>query len=86
MTIDELIEMAEDARVELGGDAEVRVAYQRNYPIRGTVEKITIPQSEEPYATNEQAAGQENDGRMLWIAVGAVSDGENSYGPSWAWA
>lgn len=32
MTIDELIELAQDARERLGGDAQVRIAYQPGYP------------------------------------------------------
>jgi len=32
VTIDELIKLAQDARVDLGGDAQVRIAYQPGYP------------------------------------------------------
>ena len=32
MTIDELIELAAEAREDLGGDAQVRIAYQPGYP------------------------------------------------------
>lgn len=84
MTIDELIEMASDARDQLGGDAEVRIAYQPNYPLRGDLVAVTVPE-EDPYDEGECAAGQENDERMLWLAAGAVSYGENPYGPAWAW-
>jgi hypothetical protein len=84
MTIDELISELEEARDELGGEAEVRVAYQQNYPLRGAVAAVTVP-GEEPYDEGESAPGQDNDANMCWIAVGSVPYPENSYGPSWAW-
>jgi hypothetical protein len=34
MTIDQLSELAQDAREDLGGDAPVRIAYQPGYPLR----------------------------------------------------
>ena len=37
MTIDELIELAPDAREDLGGDAQVRIAYQPGYPLRAAL-------------------------------------------------
>lgn len=43
MTIDELIEELENARDDLGGHAEVRIAYQQNYPLRGTIARVTAP-------------------------------------------
>jgi hypothetical protein len=84
MTIDQLIEAAQEAREELGGDAEIRVAYQSNYPIRGILQAVTVPQ-EDPYPEDESAAGQEDDGLMLWLAVGPAPYHENPYGPAWAW-
>jgi integrase len=84
MTIDQLIEAATEARDELGGDAEVRLCWQPEYPIRGTLEAVTVPESD-PYDEGEIAAGQENDSRMLWLAAGAVPYGENPYASSWAW-
>jgi hypothetical protein len=85
MTIDQLIEAATEARDELGGDAEIRIAWQPDYPIRGTLQAVTVPESDDPYEEGESAAGQENDGHMLWLAAGAVGYGENPYGPAWAW-
>lgn len=37
MTIDELIELAENARQDLGGHAQVRIAYQPGYPLRAAL-------------------------------------------------
>jgi hypothetical protein len=85
MTIDQLIEAAQEACEELGGDAGVRIAYQQNYPLRGTLQAVTVPESDDPYEEGGMAAGQENDSRMLWLAVGSVEYGENPYGPESAW-
>lgn len=85
MTIDDLIAELEDARENLGGDAEVRVAYQENYPLRGTVARVTVPEDEDPYDEGERAVGQDADGGMVWIAVGSAPYDENPYGPRWAW-
>jgi hypothetical protein len=85
-TLDELISELEDAREDLGGGAEVRVAYQQSYPLRGTVACVTIPPDpDDPYPADERAPGQEEDGRMVWLAVGSAPYRENPYGPEWAW-
>lgn len=47
MNIAELIDRLEDARASLGDEAEVRIAYQPNWPLRGTVAAVTIPQDDE---------------------------------------
>jgi hypothetical protein len=65
MTIDELIDLAAEAREELGGDAQVRIAYQPGYPIRAALRYVTIPPGaglDDLYAQDETAAGQENEG------------------------
>jgi hypothetical protein len=85
MTIDMMIEQLEEAKEDLGGDAEVRVAYQQSYPLRGTVSRVTVPESDDPYGDNELAVGQDGDAKMLWIAVGSAPYDENPYGPRWAW-
>ncbi|HEY1619816.1 MAG TPA: hypothetical protein VGG25_19495 [Streptosporangiaceae bacterium] len=88
MTIDELIELAVEAREDLGGGAQVRVAYQRGYPLRTALQYVTVPYSTDPaelYGPDETAAGQENDGRFLWLVAGELPDRENPYAPGWAW-
>ncbi len=84
-TIDDLIAELEEARETLGGDAEVRVAYQPNWPLRGTIARVTVAEFDDPYAEGETAPGQEKDGKLLWIAVGSAPYDENPYGPRWAW-
>jgi hypothetical protein len=86
--IDELIELAEEARDDLGGDAQVRIALQPAYPIRAALRCVTIPRSADPhalYGPDETAAGQGNDERFLWLAAGDLPEGENPYAPQWAW-
>ena len=88
MTIDELIELATEAREDLGGDAQVRIAYQPGYPLRAALGFVTIPYSTDPdelYGPDEQAAGQQHDGTFLWLAAGDLPDQENPYAPGWAW-
>ena len=88
MTIDELIELASEAREDLGGDAEVRIASQPGWPLRAALACVTIPHSTDPsglYGADETAAGQEKDGTFLWLATGDLPDGENPYAPEWAW-
>ena len=88
MTIDELIELASEAREDLGGDAEVRIASQPGWPLRAALACITVPRSTGPsglYGADETAAGQEKDGTFLWLAAGDLPDGENPYAPGWAW-
>jgi hypothetical protein len=88
MTIDELIALAEEAREDLGGDAQVRIACQPGYPVRAALQYVTIPHSTDPgelYSPAETARGQESDGTFLWLATGDLPDGENPYAPGWAW-
>ena len=47
MTINELIELASEAREDLGGDAEVRIASQPGYPL-ASLAYMTIPHSTDP--------------------------------------
>lgn len=88
MTIDELIALAEEAREDLGGDAQVRIACQPGYPVRAALQYVTIPFSADPgelYGPDETVPGQQNDGTFLWLATGDLPDGENPYAPGWAW-
>ena len=88
MTIDQLIELAVEAREDLGGGAQVRIACQRGYPVRAALQYVTVPPSTDPaelYGPDETAAGQENDGTFLWLAAGDLPDRENPYAPEWAW-
>jgi hypothetical protein len=88
MTIDQLIELAREARQDLGGDAQVRLACQRGYPQRAALQYVTVPPGTGPadlYGPDETAAGQQRDGTFLWLAAGDLPDRENPYAPGWAW-
>lgn len=88
-TIDQLITELEAAREDLGGDAEVRVAYQRSYPLRLGITGVRVPDSsnaEEIYDFEHSAAGQERDGTFCWLAADQPDAPENPYGPDWAWS
>jgi hypothetical protein len=88
MTIDALIELATEAREDLGGDAQVRIAYQPGYPLRAALRYVTVPYCTDPeelYGPDETAAGQKNDGTFLWLAMGDLPGGESPYAPGWAW-
>ena len=70
MTIDELMELASEARENLGGDAEVRIASQPGWPLRAALACVTIPHSTDPsdlYDPDEIAAGQ-REGRDVPVA------------------
>lgn len=94
MTIDQLIAALEEARemAPRGGDTEVRVAYQPNYPIAGTIQAVSVA---DPYDLDDEAieAGvtereldlDGHDGK-LWIGVGSMPYNENPYGPQFAWS
>jgi hypothetical protein len=89
MTIGDLIQQLEEARDDLGGDPEVRIAYQPNWPLRAAVAYVTIPPCSDPgdlYGEGEAAPGQDKDGRFCWIAASdAAPWDENPYAPRWAW-
>lgn len=85
MTIDQVIEQLSEARDVLGGEADVRAAFQPSWPMRGTISYVTVANSDDPYGDGETAPGQENDTKMVWLALGSVDYGENPYGPRWAW-
>ncbi|HEX6453800.1 MAG TPA: hypothetical protein VF060_30590 [Trebonia sp.] len=60
---DELIALAEEAREDLGGDAEVRIAC---YPVRAALQYVTIPHSTDPgelYGPDETAPASSTTAR-----------------------
>jgi hypothetical protein len=85
MTIDDLISELEEARDALGGQAEVRIAYQPSWPLRAALAHVTVPLDDQ-YEEGEWAAGQDRDSGMLWLAAGSeLPWDENPYAPRWAW-
>lgn len=43
MTLDQLIELLEDAREEVGGEAAIMCAFQPSYPLRADLRGIVTP-------------------------------------------
>ena len=79
MTIDELIERLEDYRDELGGDAEVRLMTQQNWPFENTVAGLASGQE-----INERDDGDDedvDDDRVVFIVEGQ----QLGYGSKLAW-
>jgi hypothetical protein len=88
MTLDELISELETAREDMGGDAEVRVAHNENWPVRATVARVTTPTAPDAdylYSDDERAYGQDEDGNMVWLATDSAPYSESPYAPKWAW-
>jgi hypothetical protein len=79
MTIDELIERLEDYRDELGGDTEVRLMTQQNWPFENTVAGLASGQE-----INERDDGDDedvDDDRVVFIVEGQ----QLGYGSKLAW-
>jgi len=79
MTLGELIESLEDLRdnSDEGSEMEVRIAYQRNYPLAGTVAGV---------ADSREFEDNEDGRAVAWIATGDIGWDENPYASSEVWA
>lgn len=79
MTIDELIGHLEDAKRDMGGEAEVHVSYQPSYPLAGHITAVTIPQ--------DKRVGDfgSKDDQSQWLWLGIEQDYETPYAPRWSW-
>jgi hypothetical protein len=78
MTIGELIEALEDIRDSspTGSETEVRIAYQRNYPLAATVAGVT---------DSREFENSEDEQPVAWIATGEIGWDESPYASSEAW-
>ena len=88
MTIDELIERLEEYRDEIGGDAEVRLMTQQNWPFENTVCGLASgseinDSSDDDEEEDEQEDDDENtaDRSVLYIVEG----NQIGYGTKQAW-
>lgn len=82
MTINELIERLEDYRDEIGGDAEVRLMTQQQWPFENKI--VGLAATSEIHETNEDEEDCESDGDepdLLYIVEG----GQIGYGTKRAW-
>ena len=79
MTIDQLIERLEDYRDELGGDTEVRLMTQQNWPFENTVAGLASGAE-----INDRDDGDDedvDDDSVLFIVEGQ----QHGYGSKRAW-
>ena len=79
MTIDELIERLEDYRETLGGDTNVRLMTQQNWPFENEI--VGLASGEE---INERDDGEDedvDDDRVVFIVEGQ----QRGYGSKRAW-
>lgn len=86
MNINELISMLEDYRDEIGGDAEVRLMTQQNWPFENSIHGL-VSGNQINEATNEDEGdddeyeGDVEDDRVLYIVEGR----QLGYGTKLAW-
>lgn len=85
MNLDKLIEILTDYRDELGGDAEVRLMTQQNWPFENRICGLTSGQ-EINDATDEDAEDDDDDQDVAEESiVYIVEGGQICYGSKRAW-
>ena len=73
MTIDELIARLEDYRDELGGDAEVRLMTQQNWPFENSIYGLASGAEINDYDEDDEDGGDDDDASedaVLFIVEG----------------
>lgn len=90
MTINELISMLEDYRDEIGGDAEVRLMTQQNWPFENSIHGLvsgnqineaTNEDEDEDEGDDDEYEGDVEDDGVLYIVEGR----QLGYGTKLAW-
>lgn len=86
MTLGELIEALTDLRDSHseGDTLEVRIAYQRNYPLAATV--LGVADSSDFDVDMDDVATIPTVEPVVWIATGEVGWDENPYATEQVWA
>jgi hypothetical protein len=84
MTLDNLIEILNDYREELGGDAEVRLMTQQNWPFENRICGVTSGRDMND-ATNEEMDEDEAEDVAEDTTVYIVEGGQICYGSKRAW-
>lgn len=84
MTLDTLIEILNDYREEFGGNAEVRLMTQQNWPFENRICGLTSGQEMNEAMDNDDDEADDND--VADDAVIFIVEGEQlSYGSKRAW-
>ena len=84
MTIDELIARLEDYRDEIGGDAEVRLMTQQNWPFENSIYGLASGAEINDYDEDDEDGGDDDDASedaVLFIVEGQ----QLGYGTKRAW-
>ena len=83
MTIDELIERLTDYRDALGGDAEVRLMTQSNWPFENTIYGLASDQEINDASDEDDPEddGDTDEDRVVYICEGQ----QRGYGTKRAW-
>jgi hypothetical protein len=84
MTLDNLIEILNDYREELGGDAEVRLMTQQNWPFENRICGVTSGRDMND-ATDEEMDEDEAEDVAEDTTVYIVEGGQICYGSKRAW-
>ena len=86
MNLDTLIEILSDYRDELGGDAEVRLMTQQQWPFENRICGVTSGQDMNDTTGDEDEDGDREDGDVAEDAVVyIVEGGQIGYGSKRAW-
>lgn len=86
MTIDELIERLEDYRDQIGGDAEVRLMTQQNWPFENTVYGLASGAEINESEDDDEDEGESDDDDVEQDAVLYIVEGQQlGYGSKRAW-
>ena len=84
MTIDELIARLEDYRDEIGGDAQVRLMTQQNWPFENSIYGLASGAEINDYDQDDEDGGDDDDAAedaVLFIVEGQ----QLGYGTKRAW-
>jgi hypothetical protein len=84
MTIDQLIERLEEYRDLIGGDAEVRLMTQQNWPFENSITGVCSGEEINDYVEDEDEASDDSDvadDAILYIVEGQ----QLGYGTKSAW-
>ena len=82
MTIEELIKRLEDARDDLGGDAEVRLMTQQNWPFENAIHGLCSSQN---IADSCDENDEDDEDEKIEPVIYIVEGGQLRYGTSKAW-
>lgn len=86
MTIDELISRLEDYRDEIGGESEVRMMTQQNWPFENLICGLASGAEINESAGDEEGDEDESDGDVESDSVLYIVEGrQTGYGSKLAW-